>query len=55
MFYFIRCGSASHLGVVENVPTIGVAKHLLHLPGLDERNVKREAARVLEGDVATWA
>ncbi|PRW20634.1 endonuclease V family [Chlorella sorokiniana] len=29
-----RCGSASHLGVLSGLPTVGVAKHLLHLDGL---------------------
>ncbi|CAD7701949.1 unnamed protein product [Ostreobium quekettii] len=35
-----RCGSASHLGVVSGYPTIGIAKNLLHVDGLDERAVR---------------
>jgi deoxyinosine 3'endonuclease (endonuclease V) len=31
-----RCGLASHLGVVCDVPTIGIGKNLLHVDGLDK-------------------
>ena len=34
------CGSASHLGVVSNTVTIGVAKALLHIPGLVEKDIR---------------
>ena len=34
------CGSASHLGVVTGMPTIGVAKALLHIPDLSEKEVR---------------
>jgi endonuclease V len=34
------CGIASHLGVVLNIPTIGVAKTILLFDGLDEKNIK---------------
>lgn len=44
-----RCGSASHLGVLEGVVTVGVAKTLLAEDGLRERQV-RAAAR--EGSTA---
>ncbi|KAJ1858724.1 hypothetical protein LPJ73_001876 [Coemansia sp. RSA 2703] len=39
-------GSACHLGVLEDVPTVGVAKNLLHLEGvgLDAAGVKRAFA-----------
>ena len=43
-----RCGSASHLGVLEDLPTVGVAKNLLHLPGLDEARVRARVAEYLD-------
>lgn len=35
-----RCGSATHLGVVCGVPTVGVAKDMLHLEGLTARGAR---------------
>ncbi len=35
-------GSASQLGVEYNIPTIGIAKTLLCIDGLNETNVKKE-------------
>ena len=37
-----RCGSASHLGVLAGMSTIGVAKALLHIPGLSEKQVRAD-------------
>lgn len=34
-------GLASHFGVVENVPTIGVGKTFLHVDGLTKSDVKQ--------------
>lgn len=34
------CGSASHLGVLSGYPTIGVAKTLMSVQGLDEKTYK---------------
>ncbi|KAI3424331.1 hypothetical protein D9Q98_009884 [Chlorella vulgaris] len=40
-----RCGSASHLGVLAGLPTVGVAKSLLHVEGLlPERKVRAAVA-----------
>jgi deoxyinosine 3'endonuclease (endonuclease V) len=41
-----RFGSASHLGVVYNIPTIGVAKTLISHEGLQERVVRDEFDRL---------
>jgi deoxyinosine 3'endonuclease (endonuclease V) len=35
-------GSASHVGYLLNIPTIGVAKTLMCIDGLDEHNIKTE-------------
>ena len=35
-------GSATHLGVLSGYPTIGVAKNLLHVQGLDEHVVRAQ-------------
>lgn len=40
------CGSASHVGVLADVPTIGVGKNLLHVDGLSEQAVR---ARMRQG------
>ncbi|KAK9812793.1 hypothetical protein WJX72_003894 [[Myrmecia] bisecta] len=34
------CGSASHVGVLADIPTIGVGKNLLHVDGLTEQHVR---------------
>ncbi|KAI8477289.1 MAG: endonuclease V-domain-containing protein [Monoraphidium minutum] len=39
-----RCGSASHLGVLSGLPTVGVAKNLLHVEGLLQKQVRAAAA-----------
>ena len=43
-----RCGSASHLGVQWNIPTVGVGKTLLQWDGLNERHVRDTIGRGLE-------
>lgn len=43
-----RCGSASHVGVVCGLPTVGVAKNLLVVDGLDKGQVEA-AAEALTG------
>lgn len=42
-----RCGSASHLGVTSQIATIGVAKALLHIQDLEERQI-RHAMKALQ-------
>lgn len=41
------CGSASHLGVVSGLPTVGVGKTLVALDGLSERAVREECAAAI--------
>ncbi len=36
-------GSASHLGFITGVPTIGIAKSLLHIDGLNEKKCKAQS------------
>ena len=40
-----RCGSATHLGVVANIPTAGVAKDMLHLEGLTDKGARQAVKR----------
>ena len=35
-----RCGLASHLGVLVDIPTIGIGKNLLHVDGLDKAQIQ---------------
>lgn len=35
-----KFGSASHVGYIADIPTIGVAKTLLHIDGLNEKTIK---------------
>lgn len=35
-------GSASHLGLVKNIPSIGISKTLMCIDGLDERTIKNK-------------
>lgn len=45
-------GLASHLGVLTDIPTIGIGKNLLHVDGLHRDTVKEEFAKkcTVEGD-----
>lgn len=43
-----RCGSASHLGVQCNIPTVGVGKTLLQRDGLNERHVRETIGNALQ-------
>ena len=45
-------GSACQIGVIFDVPTIGVAKNLLHLDGIDKEKVKTLADTLQEGGSA---
>lgn len=42
-FHPRRCGSASHLGVVANLPTIGVAKEVMHVDDITTRTAEKVA------------
>lgn len=42
-----RCGSASHLGVVTGFPTIGVAKNILLVDGIEKPRCKLERGEAL--------
>lgn len=35
-----KCGSASHFGLATGIPTIGVAKSLHHIDGLDRKKIR---------------
>lgn len=42
ILHYREFGSASHLGFITGIPTIGVGKTLLAIDGLNERTVKQE-------------
>lgn len=44
------CGSASHLGVEVDLPTVGVAKTLVCMDGLSEKSVRRRVAEQLASE-----
>ncbi|GMH40770.1 hypothetical protein BSKO_08674 [Bryopsis sp. KO-2023] len=47
------CGCASHLGVESRYPTIGVAKNLHCIQGLDEKAIKTEVRRRMSSSNTT--
>jgi deoxyinosine 3'endonuclease (endonuclease V) len=46
-----QCGSASHLGVLIGIPTIGVGKNLLAVDGLSEAQVRQDMMEALQSQV----
>ena len=42
LLHYRMFGSATHLGVLSGYPTIGVAKNLLHVQGLEEHTVREQ-------------
>ena len=48
----IGCGSASHIGVLANIPTVGVAKKLFYFRGMEEESalMKRIGNLYRKGD-----
>mmetsp|Transcript_6718 Transcript_6718/g.16669 ORF Transcript_6718/g.16669 Transcript_6718/m.16669 type:complete len:415 (+) Transcript_6718:50-1294(+) len=53
VFHPRRCGAATHLGIVTGLPTIGVAKDILHVGDVNA-SLKRKVAKKLEGP-CDWA
>lgn len=47
-------GSACHLGVVCNVPTIGIGKTILYMDSLDKDKVKQDIAMMKECEVGDY-
>ncbi|XP_067914483.1 endonuclease V-like isoform X3 [Heterodontus francisci] len=41
-------GVACHLGVLTDLPCVGVAKNLLHVDGLEEKNLLKEKVKALQ-------
>lgn len=49
-----QCGLASHVGVVCDLPTIGVSKNLLAVDGLTRDSVKLQTKKMLSSKVREW-
>jgi deoxyinosine 3'endonuclease (endonuclease V) len=47
-------GSASHLGVLSDIPTIGIGKTILHIDGLNEKDIKCQSRKLAAEGIYTY-